>query len=214
MKKGSLAGIGIVMFLLSSCQKEIDWGLGGTVGSNDYQPVSANSEWNYTSTSSGDYTIKSLGTDSLINSRRYYKFDRIQSGVASRLYMNKTGGDYWQYAFFPQASQVVDLIYLKDSVVGTTWTNTITVSGFSNYHKYTILANGISRTVNGRTFNNVIELDYRFSFVNPISGGTINAGTGKNYYAKGVGAIESFYTIGYLTLSLSDTTRLTSYTIR
>ena len=71
MKKGNLAGIVIVIFLLSSCQKEIDWGLGGGVGSNDYQPVSANSVWNYTSTSKGSYTIKSLGTDSLISSRQY-----------------------------------------------------------------------------------------------------------------------------------------------
>ena len=180
MKKGILAGIVIVIFLLSSCQKEIDWGLGGGVGSNDYQPVSANSVWNYTSTSKGSYTIKSLGTDSLINSRRYYKFDRIQSGVASRLYMNKTGGEYWQYAFFPQAFQVVDLNYLKDSVVGTTWTNTIIIAGLANYHKYTILANGISRTVNGRTFNNVIELDYRFFIVNPFTNGLINSGSGKS----------------------------------
>ena len=213
MKKGNSLGLLLIIFVLSSCQKEIDWGfIGGS--SDDYQPVSANSVWSYSSTSSGNYSIKSLGTDSLINSRRYYKFDRTQSGVASRLYMNITGNEYWQYAFFPQASQVVDLIYLKDSAIGTTWTNTITISGFANYHKYTVSANGSQRTVNGKTFNNVIELDYKFSFVNPIGGGTINAGTGKYYYAKGIGAIESFYTIGYLTINLTDTTRLTSYTIR
>lgn len=68
-------------------------------------------------------------------------------------------------------------------------------------------AKGIQRIVNRITFNNVIELDYRFTLDNPF-------GRGKNYYAKGIGAIESFYTIGYLTVNISDTTKLTSYTIQ
>lgn len=201
-----------VFILLSSCQKEIDWGL-STSTSTDYQPVSANSTWAYTSTSTGNYTVKSIGTDSAINGLRYYKFDRTGSGATSRFYVNKTGVTYRQYGFFPLASQVIDLFFLKDSAVGTTWTNTITVSGFSSYHKYTVAARGIQRVVNGTTFNNVIELDYRFTLDNPFGGGTINAGGGKNYYAKGIGAIESFYTIGYLAVNISDTTRLTSYTI-
>lgn len=201
-----------VFILLASCQQEIDWGI-ITVTANDYQPVSANSQWAYTSTSSGNFTVKSIGTDSIISGRNYYKFDRTGSGATSRYYVNKTGNVYRQYALFPLASQVIDLLYLKDTSVGTTWTNTITASGFSSYHKYTVAARGLQRVVNGTAFNNVIELNYQFSFDNPFGTGAINAGGGKNYYAKGLGAIESFYTIGYFGVNISDTTKLTSYTI-
>ncbi|HET6768975.1 MAG TPA: membrane lipoprotein lipid attachment site-containing protein, partial [Chitinophagaceae bacterium] len=58
--------------LLASCQKEVDdllgsgGGTGGGGGNNtpsDYQPVSANSEWDYLSTTNGPSHIVALGTD-------------------------------------------------------------------------------------------------------------------------------------------------------
>jgi hypothetical protein len=203
----------ILVFLFSSCQKEVDGTLVGGGSTADYQPVSANSEWNYTSTSIGNYTLKSVGADTMINGRRYYKFDNISSQGSARAYIAKANGVYWQYGESPVGGVVLEQIYLKDSAIGTTWTNTISVGGFSNYHKYTVAAKDIQRTVNGKTFNNVIELTYQMSLDNPL-GGVINAGGGKQFYAKGVGAIESFFTVGFLGFNISDTTRLTSYTIR
>lgn len=204
--------VAFVILLFASCQKEVDGGLsGGTVA--DYQPVSANSEWNYTSTSIGNYTLKSIGADTMINGRRYYKFDNITSQGTARAYLAKVGGVYWQYGEAPVGGVVLEQIYLKDSAIGTNWTNTISVSGFNNYHKYTVSARDLQRTVNGNSFNNVIELTYQLSLDNPL-GGVINAGGGKQYYARGVGAIESFFTAGFMGFNISDTTRLTSYTIR
>jgi hypothetical protein len=203
----------ILLLTIASCQKELDEGSGGgTAG--DYQPVTAGSEWNYTSTSAGNTTTRALGTDTTINGRSYYKFDNVTSAGTARAYISKTNGIYWQYGDFAPAGQVIDLIYLKDSAVGTSWTNTITVGGFSNYHKYTVAAKGIQRTVNGVVFNDVIELNYEFSLDNPLGGPVINAGNGKNYYAKNVGAIEAFFTVGFLGFNVSDTTKLTSFTIR
>jgi hypothetical protein len=203
-----------LMAVLASCQKEIDGGTGGGSIAGDYQPVTANSEWNYTSTSAGNYNLKALGTDTTINGRRFYKFDRVAAGQSVREYISKVGGVYRNYAEFAPAGQVLELVYLKDSAVGTNWTNTITAGGFSNYHKYTVSARDMQRTVNGVTFNNVIELNYEFTLDNPLGGGVINAGGGKQYYAKNVGAIESFFTVGFLGFNVSDTTRLVSYTIR
>ena len=211
MKKILLPIIAVVIF--SACQKEIDGTSGGSVSAADYQPVSANSEWNYTSTSIGNYTVKSIGADTMINGRRYYKFDNISSQGTARAYLAKVNGVYWQYGESPVGGVVLEQIYLKDSAIGTNWTNTISISGFNNFHKYTVTAKDIQRTVNGNTFNNVIELTYEMSLDNPL-GGVINAGGGKQYYAKGIGAIESFFTVGFLGFNISDTTRVTSYTIR
>jgi hypothetical protein len=106
--------------------------------------------------------------------------------------MSKVNGVYRAYGNFDPVGQVVELVYLKDSAVGCNWTNRITVSGFSNYHKYTVSRRDISYTVNGKLFNPVIELNYDFSIDNPLGGGSLTIGGGKYYYAKGVGTILIF----------------------
>jgi hypothetical protein len=155
-----------------------------------------------------------LGTDTTINGLRYYKFDITRSSTTQRGYMSKVNGVYRAYGNFDPVGQVVELVYLKDSAVGCNWTNRITVSGFSNYHKYTVSRRDISYTVNGKLFNPVIELNYDFSIDNPLGGGSLTIGGGKYYYAKGVGLIEAYYNFDFFGVSTTDTTRLTNYTIR
>lgn len=210
-------------FVFTSCQKEVDGGLGNSGGSGgtsgggtalDYQPVSANSEWYYESSSGISSHTVSLGTDTMINGLRYYKFDKTSNGVTERGYISKLNGIYRTYGNFDPIGVVVELIYLKDSAIGTNWTNKITVSGFSNYHKYTVTRKDIQHTVKGRSYNNVIEVNYDFSIDDPINGGVLNVGGGKYYYAKGVGLIEGYVGFSVLGSSSSDTSRLVNYTIR
>ena len=52
--------------------------------------------------------------------------------------MSKVNGVYRTYGNFDPVGVVLELIYLKDAAIGTNWTNTISVGGFSNYHKYTV----------------------------------------------------------------------------
>jgi hypothetical protein len=207
-----------IAITFASCQKEVDGDLGNGGGGNnntsDYQPVSANSEWDYTSTMTGPSHQVALGTDTTINGLRYYKFDITRSGATQRGYMSKVNGVYRAYGNFDPVGQVVELVYLKDSAVGCNWTNRITISGFSNYHKYTVSRRDISYTVNGKLFNPVIELNYDFSIDNPLGGGSLTIGGGKYYYAKGVGLIEAYYNFDFFGVTTSDTTRLTNYTIR
>ncbi|MER3498585.1 MAG: hypothetical protein C4308_08095 [Chitinophagaceae bacterium] len=205
-----------VTLLFTACQKEISDEVTGGGNAGDYQPVSANSEWNYHSTSQGDYTVKAVGTDTMINGLRYYSFDNINAGITQRFYVSKERGVYHEYTFFPPAATKLDIVVLKDSAVGTSWINTLNRGGVFSYHKYTILAKGQQRTVNGKTFNDVIEVDYEMSIDDPFGGNTpLKLGTGKNYWAKNVGAIESFYNISFLGMPLvTDTTKLVSYTIR
>ena len=219
MKQVLLFAFVIVAF--ASCQKEVDdifgnGGSGGGGGSNtsDYQPVSANSEWDYMSTTSGSSHTVALGTDTMINGLRYYKFNTTSGGATERGYISKVNGIYRTYGNFDPVGQVVELIYLKDSPIGTNWTNTISVNGFSNYHKYTVSKRDIQHTVNGKSYSTVIELNYDFSVDNPLGGGVISIGGGKYYYAKGVGLIEAYFGFDFLGVTSTDTTRLVNYTIR
>ena len=210
------------LVVLFSCQKEVDDLIGnggGSGGSNnntptDYQPVSANSEWDYLSTNTGHSHLVALGTDTTINSLRYYEFNTTNNAGTERGYMSKVNGVYRTYGNFDPVGLVLELIYLKDAAIGTNWTNTISVSGFSNYHKYTISKRDIQHTVVGKTYNSVIELTYDFSVDDPQGGTVINVGGGKYYYAKGVGLIESYFGFSFSAISSSDTTRLLRYTIR
>ena len=210
------------LVVLASCQKEVDDLIGNSGGSGgganntptDYQPVSANSEWDYLSTNTGPSHLVALGTDTTINSLRYYEFNTTNNAGTERGYISKVNGTYRTYGSFDPAGQVVELIYLKDAAIGTNWTNTISASGFSNYHKYTVSKRDIQHTVVGKTYNSVIELTYDFSVDDPQGGPVVNVGGGKYYYAKGVGLIESYFGFNFLGISSSDTTRLLRYTIR
>ena len=210
------------LVVLFSCQKEVDDLIGnggGSGGSNnntptDYQPVSANSEWDYLSTYTGPSRLVALGTDTTINSLRYYEFNTTNNAGTERGYMSKVNGVYRTYGNFDPVGLVLELIYLKDAAIGTNWINTISVGGFSNYHKYTVSKRDIQHTVVGKTYNSVIELTYDFSVEDPLGGPVVSVGGGKYYYAKGVGLIESYFGFSYYGVSTSDTTRLLRYTIR
>lgn len=213
----------LAVVVLASCQKEVDdiigsggggGGGGGNNSASDYQPVSANSEWDYLSTTMGASHTVALGTDTIINSLRYYKFDKTTSAGTERGYISKVNGVYRTYGDFNPAGQVVELTYLKDEAIGSNWTNTITVSGFSNYHKYTVSKRDIQHIVVGKTYNSVIELTYDFSVDDPLGGPIVTVGGGKYYYAKGVGLIEAYFGFSYFGVSSTDTTRLLNYTIR
>ena len=136
----------LAVVVLASCQKEVDDlignnGSGGGSTNNtpaDYQPVSANSEWDYLSTNTGPSHLVALGTDTTINGLRYYKFNTTNNAGTERGYISKVNSIYRTYGNFDPVGQVLELIYLKDEAVGVNWTNTISVSGFSNYHKYTV----------------------------------------------------------------------------
>lgn len=221
MKKWRLLTGILAVLIFSSCQKEVSAdsinnssGL-GTGNNDDYQPVSAGSEWNYSSLTLGDYTIKALGTDSTINGIKYYKFDNISSLGAYRFYVSKNDGVYNQATRGIVSGQFVDMVLLKDAAIGTTWTNAIGLGGFSNYHKYTISKKNIEHTVNNKLYSSVIELDYEVLVDDVMSGGNpVSVGTGKAYFAKGVGVIEDYYTADMLGVQLKDSVYLTNATIR
>ena len=220
MKKWSLVATVLSLLVFTSCQKEVsvdsvnNGGNPGAGNNEDYQPVSAGSEWTYSSISLGNYSVKSLGTDSMINGLKYYKFDNINSLGTSRVYIHKNNGVYTQAARTVMSGDFFQMIVLKDAAIGTTWTNKLTSSGYSNYHTFTVAAKGIQRTVNGKVYNNVIELDHDFLVDDVMGGSPVSIGGGKAFFAKGVGGIENYYTADMFGLQIADSVYLVSATIR
>lgn len=194
-------------------------GTGSGTSTGDYYPRAVGNTWNYSVTGSGSESHIIDGTSS-INGVTYYTFSENENGFGSirksaASYFARIGIDLSTPAYIITGTPIEIKFLQDDAPVGTTWENPRTVEytytpvGSSpaipnatvnmNY-KYTVEAVGISHTVNGVTYNNVIQL----SHVLETGLGTPDT-IGEYFFAKDVGPIE--YTID------GATYKLTSYTL-
>ena len=186
-----------------------------STNSTSYQPVTANSTRTYQLT---DYTggvsnatITITGNQSTINGKAYNEYNYItdlntETGYyyySNNLYINRKttslGDD--------------DIPYLNDNVaVGGTWTgSSISPPGTGATATYTgtLMEKGISKTVNGITFNNVYHTQIVLQYT--ISGNALPVQDTDDYYiAKGVGIIE----IDTNTSGLTTKTVIVSYNVK
>jgi hypothetical protein len=97
----------------------------------------------------------------------------------------------------------VKSVFLKaNEPVGGQWSDTTTYSydvfgvtvTINAFYKYTITAKGATRTVLGRTYNDVIEVKNELSTQNSLLPIVLPVGTFNYYYAKNVGLIEVLQT--------------------
>lgn len=214
--KLSIALAAFVM-VFASCQKspEDSTETPGTT-TEDYQPTSAGSTWKYNSTNQGTYTETALSGDTTISGQ---KFSKIDNDATGRRYVNKNGAIYTSYGYLPQIdTTLIDttltLLYLKDAEAGTTWTNVSVYSGIPVTLTYIIASRDGEKNVNNTNYKNVIALDFAVTAVNPLSGQTLTVATGKQFYAKGVGAILSTLHLAAGTVQIDDSTYLESHTIK
>jgi hypothetical protein len=213
MKKFFSIAFVAISCVFVSCQKEVENDNPTSTGSSqdDYFPSTKGSQWKLNSSTSGEYYVTALGEDTLIGNDRYYKYNLSAGG---RQYLSKTNGVYTSYAYVPQAGQSVKMISLKDAPAGTTWNNVLTTpSGNINY-KYQVTGRDLEKTVNGTTFKNVIAVQYDLLIDDPMNGQQVKYGSGRHYYAKGVGAIASSFDVNFMGITSRDTTYLASYTIK
>lgn len=169
-------------------------GTGGNL-SNTYQPVSKGTYWKYIYIFNGvtdSMTSTMTGNSIVINGRTNYEGISIlhsQPSVPVTGYLSNSGHIYINLSEDPE----VDLYYLNDTTAaGSGWTVPINPSGkledIPGQFVGKIIEKGISKTVGGKTFTNVIhsqvELQYDYGT------GFSTALTYDNYCAKGVGLIE------------------------
>jgi hypothetical protein len=183
-----------------------------TTTDTTYINTSAGSTWSYQQVDSSGatpntsaYTVTSTSKDSTINGRKYHVYNYSYGG---NNYLALDGHTYYQYDSIPIPGGVnVERSYLKDNVaVGTTWKDdfNLTIPNIpvpvTLTATNTIAEKGISRTINGVSYSNVIHVSTTLSSALIPSGFTSSIDT---YYAPNYGLIESstMIKLNYLTLS-------------
>ena len=171
------------------------------VVADKYMSLTANSTWQMRVTdniavTTTPYTITSTNRDSTIGSKAYHVFTNSSTGVNEYFFIS--GNDYYTFRTLGLAlgGAQVETVYLKDaSSAGATWTQSInlTVPGIPFpvpvTLSYKIEEKGISRTVNGVAYSNVIRVSLGLSSsLVPAASFTTDI---QSYYAPKYGLIEN-----------------------
>lgn len=196
--KTSILILAIATLFFASCGKKGD-NSNPPATTDSYINTNAGSTWNYheddSSTAtpkSSDYSITSTSGDSTIGSKKYHVYSYSYGGSQ---YLNLTGNDYYQFASIPGSNgTTVERLYLKDNAnKGDTWSQTFSIT-IANIPipvtiTNTIAEKGISRTVNGVNYTNVIHVYSSLSAAG-IPAAALTSSI-DSYYAPKYGLIEN-----------------------
>lgn len=216
MKKPILILVTIAAVYFSGCKKSNN---DPTPGSSDtYLPVTAGSTWTYIDAVNGSSetsTIKMTGATATFNGKTYYGMTQVSTSQGTKTgYFYSADHSYALRGYTAAGGGLTLEIQLGNDkeAVGYTWTTTPTdngeIEGIPARTVNTIKEKGISKTVNGKKYDDVIHtqisLQYNFGSYEEYALYDV-------YLAKGVGMIETDTSIpgGYL-----ETQTLKSYTIK
>jgi hypothetical protein len=204
-------------FIFTSCKKN-DSG-NTTTTTNSYINTTAGSTWNYhqvdssgSTPAASDYTVTSTSQDTTINSKKYHVYNLSDGG---NQYMTVSGNDYYQYDSIPVSGGTnIERLYLKDNAtVGTTWNQSFTLNvpnvplPIPLTVTNNIIEKGISHTVNGVSYSNVIHVSTSLSSALITSGFTSSI---DSYYAPKYGLIESKTVISLDYLGLTENVNMST----
>lgn len=188
----------------------------------DYQPLTAGSEWNYTTTGTtasgsvnSSFKVSATAKDTSANSRTYKVFTNSSGGNE---YYNKSGSDYYRIASFASLSQPVDILYLKDNLaLGATWTESksLKISGIPvdvpvNF-EFKVEKNKFDTTMDANTYKDVIVIRVKpSSSLAPVTSDITY------YYARKTGLFLNKLAINIplASINVNTVTKLNSYTIK
>lgn len=180
--------------------------LPGVAASNDYFPLSLNSNWTYglTGNPADSIVCKVIDYSPAFNGKNYLTITESNaenSPANDSAYYRKPGGDYYQYVDYSgifnfDTPVTGEFIFLKDNVpAGTTWQSP-TISGnaggnaFSGYIKMTILEKSVAATINNFTFPDIIKVKYEY-FIAVAPAPAVAMFSQEKWFAKNSGQIYS-----------------------
>ena len=179
-----------------------------------YQPTTAGSEWNYTTTgttASGpvntSFKLTATSKDSVSNGKTFRVF--TNSAGANEYYV-KVGNDYSRISVFPGLEQQIELLYLKDNLsAGNSWNeakNVVVQSiPVSVNVTYTVIGSKFDTSFSGRDFKEVIRIK-----VSPaITGLTFQENNITYLFAKNVGMIVNKVRLKSTLLAMDANTETT-----
>lgn len=199
MKTKALVLIACVLSF-ASCSKKDDTGTKPPEAPAAFVNTNAGSTWTYheDNASSGtivssDYTITSTNRDSAISSKKYHVYSYSYGGSQ---YLNLSGHEYYQYDSIPLAGGIaLERLYLKDdAAAGASWSQDVSIAvpgiliPIPLKVTNTIAEKGISRTVKGVEYKDVIHVS------TSLSSGLIPSGLTSSidsYFAPKYGLIEN-----------------------
>jgi hypothetical protein len=179
----------LVLGTLVSCHKEDDPEPEPvSAAAQDYIPTTAKSTWSYGGTS--PYTLTATGVTKVINGKTYHEMENKQGSTINKSYLLKENGVYTAVGLLPNTETLEIAILKENAPVGQSWEYTATQEGVDTKMKLSIVEKDISKTVEGKTYKNVIQvkMEYSYSFMG-IDMGVV--ATSHYFFAKGVGLILS-----------------------
>lgn len=190
---------------------------------DSYQPVTAGSEWNYTTTGTTgagpvnvSYKLTATSRDTSSAGRTYRVFT---NSIGANEYYNKSGNDYYRIASFAALPQALDVLYLKDNLAaGGSWSETksITISGspfpIPVNLAFSIVGNKFDTSFNGNNFKEVI----RVKLTPSITGVPIENNDITYLFAKNVGMIANKIRlrVSLASIDVNTETKLGTFTIK
>lgn len=199
MKQAGPAFLALLLTLFSCKKSSSD---GSSTQIDPYMSLAAGNSWTYETVNNlttviSTNTLASTNRDSTINGKSYHVF--TNSNGAANEYYNISGSDYYTFRNLISlgTGTTVEHIYLKENAtVGLSWSQTITIAPFSGVPTTvpltitnTITEKGLTRTVNGKTYSNVIHVTTVLAS-SSLPAGSLTTDI-HTYYAPKYGMIES-----------------------
>jgi hypothetical protein len=196
------------VIIFTNCQKKTEIAIG-----SDYMPLTPGSTWTYSSSGSS-FTLAATNRDTVANGKTYRV---VTNSAGSNYYFGKNGNEYYRYGALAALNlSGVEELYLKDNLdVSGTWATSqvfnapgIPIPLTANL-THAIKSKGGSRTVSGKTFNDVIHVRLDISVT-----GFGSVGGGDFYYAKNIGMIENTFSVTLPGQNIAQSQLLIGYEIK
>ena len=160
-------------------------------GNSSYYPVGSGTNQNYLDTTaagpstSAKATIENLG-DTTIDEKTFSKTSATGSSAVN--YVNSTNG-VTTLVSFNGKDKITSTVLKANEPVGTVWTDEFTNAGVPSVYEWKLAAKGLTKTVLGVTYANVIQVHLNGTAKIP-SKGNVAFADADYFYTPNVGLIE------------------------
>ncbi len=150
-----------------------------------YYPLKTGNTWTYKTNDGSTFT-------NTVVSEAGGVFNMTNTTVANETQVKKEGSTFFTDSY--EAGNMQPFLK-EDAAVGDSWEIKYKANGIDSVLAVEIKSTGGSKEVEGKTYNDVMEMEGGMSFI--VNGNAFSAGTKYQwYYAKGTGLILTTSTLG------------------